>query len=113
MTALELKEGLLKTGTAEKKLAALDGLSRHASATDACAKLEEVGMGTITMDKARHLAAGRDIDALMGTPPPNSAESKEKRLAMEIAKALRENVVPQMAEKTADKSPGKLVRPTA
>lgn len=100
MTVAEVIEGLALTGTGPAKLERMrlyaererpgvpkdefcDWVSRHISA--------------VTAEKARHLAAGRPLDELLGQPPPRSREKE----AMDVAKQV-ERLIDVLAEKKAE-----------
>ena len=113
MTAADLIQGLKLTGTSDAKLAAIAEMGRNpkASATEAARALEEAGVSPVTLAKAKHLAAGQPIEKLLGAPPPNSAESKETRMAQALAKELAV-AMERMQEKALERAPGRLGKPT-
>lgn len=93
MSAQAVIEGLEKTGTGEGKLrVARQFLERKpgASGTELVAHLKEQGISPVTLAKAEHLASGKNLDDLLGTPPKQSKEASEERLGKIIGEKLGE-----------------------
>jgi hypothetical protein len=73
--------------------------------------MQIAGVNPNTLKKAKHLLDGKPIEELVGKPPPQSAESKEGRMASAIAEKLGVVILDSMRQKADDNSPGVLQKP--
>lgn len=94
-SAREVAEGLKRTGTAGKNLAAVERyLERHPGASGR-EMVEHFRHGRdaeplspVTLEKAAHIADGKDIEKIMGVPPKKS----EGGLLRDLVDALTDKV---------------------